>query len=102
MTMVTVEPETVQTDEVVEANVTALPLDEVADTENGASVRLFVAGGEKVIAWAAVPITSVGSAEDDVNAFARVPFAPIPQHDAEPSLPIAQLKSPPATTATAD
>ena len=100
--MVTVEPETVQTDEVVEANVTAFPLDEVADTENGASVRLFVAGGEKVIDCDATPTTSTGKADVAVSPLARFPFAPIPQHDAEPSVPSAQLKSPPATTAAAD
>jgi hypothetical protein len=88
---VTVDPETVHTDVVVDAKETALPLDDVAETANGADEMDFEEGTGNVMVCAATPTTSTGEAEEVVCAFARVPLVPLPQHDAEPSLPMAHV-----------
>ena len=83
------DPDTVQMVVVVEENDTAFPLDEVAVTAKGADEMDFEAGAGNVIVCDATPTTSTGEADDVVWALARVPFTPLPQHDAEPSLPSA-------------
>lgn len=85
----TVEPETLHTDVVVDAKVTAIPLDDVAVTANGADEMDFEAGAGNVIVCDATPTTSTGEADDVVWALASVPFTPLPQHEADPSLPSA-------------
>jgi hypothetical protein len=89
--MVTVEPATVHTDDVVEEKVTAFPLDEVAEIPNGTSLRAFVAGGANVMDCAATPTTSCGDELEVVCAFAKVPLTPVPQHEADPSVPITHV-----------
>ena len=85
------DPDTVQIDVVVEENDTAFPLDEVAVTAKGADEIDFGVGAGNEIVCDAPPTTSTGDANDVVWALARVPFTPLPQHDAEPSLPSAHV-----------